>query len=165
MKKLSVVLVLGLLLLPSITHALDYKVWIPLVPKTLDNLSQDGDPDGMNMEMSGQKWSSLCQDYAGGGKSLNLCVFAGMAPQAMQYQGMFAMNMSMETEEQVMKTVLVSGHKVLLMLEKKEKTGTAVVDLGNSLIAVLNVEFEISEDKMVKLVEMLPLSELKNSIK
>ncbi len=76
----------------------------------------------MNMEMSGQEWTSLCQEYSGGEKTLHFCIFAGMPPQAMQYQSLFAMNMSMETPEQVMKTITVSGHKVLLILENKKET-------------------------------------------
>lgn len=165
MKRLSFVLILGLLLVPAIASALDYKVWLPLVPETLDDMSRKGDPEGMNMEISGQKWASLCQEYSGGEKSLNFCIFAGMAPQVMQYQSLFAMNMSMETPEQVMKTITVSGHNVLLILEKKEGNGTAVINLDNSLIAVLNVEYLITEEETTKLVETLPLSELKDTAK
>ncbi len=165
MKRISFLLALGFLLIPAIASALDYKIWLPLIPETLDNMPRKNDPEGMNMEMSGQKWASLCQEYSEGKKLLNFCIFAGMAPQAMQYQSLFAMNMSMETPEQVIKTITISGNKVLLVLEKKEGNGTAVIDLDNNLIAVLNVEYRITEGEISKLVEVLPLAELKNMAK
>ena len=78
MKRLSFLVALVLLLVPAIASALDYKVCLPLVPETLNNMSQKGDPGGMNM--------------------------------------------SMETPEQVMKTISISGYNVLLILEKKKET-------------------------------------------
>jgi len=40
-----------------------------------------------------------------------------------------------------------------------------VIILDNSLIAVLNIEYQISEGEITKLVEVLPLAELKNMTK
>jgi hypothetical protein len=79
----------------------------------------------MNMDMGGQKWSSVHQEYASldGKRSAELSIIAGKAaPQAQAFQAMA--NMNMETEDQVMKTVDVAGHKGMLTLDKKDKSGT-----------------------------------------
>jgi hypothetical protein len=148
------------LLLISVTAAAsDYKAWIPLLPDTLAGLSRSGKPDGINMEMSGQKWSSLHQRYSGdkGEKAIELTIVGGEgAPQLAQFQMMSSMKM--ETEDQIVKTVKVLGYKGLLNLEKKGKGATLMISLSDQMMVVIAAEAIKSEAEALKLAEQLPLS-------
>jgi hypothetical protein len=161
MKKVCVVFALCLLLLPAVAGALDYKAWFPLLPRTLGGMAPSGEPDGMNMDMGGQKWSSVHQEYASldGKRSAELSIIAGKAaPQAQAFQAMA--NMNMETEDQVMKTVDVAGHKGMLTLDKKDKSGTLMIPLKNDTVVVLHLEPASGETEIMQLGQHLPLAQI-----
>ncbi|HID30606.1 MAG TPA: hypothetical protein EYP19_11460 [Desulfobacterales bacterium] len=160
MKKVSVVFWLSLLLFPVSAEAIDYKAWIPLLPGTLGGNPRSGDPEGMNMEMGANKWASLNQEYASGDgeKSVELSIMAGMgAPQVQGYQAMAGMNMQMETGDEIVKTVTVSGRKAMLTLDKKDKTGTLVIYLENYAVVVLQADPATEEAHLTQLAQELPL--------
>ena len=166
MRRLSVVLALCFLLLPAITGALDYKTWFPILPQRLGSLQTSGEPDGMNMDMGGQQWSSVHQAYASqdGKTSAELTIMAGKAaPQAQAWQGMATMNM--ETEEQIMKTVDVAGHKGMLTLDKKDKTATLIIPLKNETVVVLHLEPASGETEIMHLGQLLPLAQIADKAK
>jgi hypothetical protein len=148
------------LLLISVTAAAsDYKAWIPLIPDMMGGMGRSGKPDGINMEMSGQKWSSLHQRYSGdkGEKAIELTIVGGEgAPQLAQFQMMSSMKM--ETEDQIVKTVKVLGYKGLLNLEKKGKGATLMISLSDQMMVVIAAEAIKSEAEALKLAEQLPLS-------
>jgi len=159
MRKISFLLALCLSLFSVTAGATDYKAWIPVLPDTLAGLSRSGKPDGINMEMSGQKWSSLHQRYSGdkGEKAIELTIVGGEgAPQLAQFQMMSSMKM--ETEDQIVKTVKVLGYKGLLNLEKKGKGATLMISLSDQMMVVIAAEAIKSEAEALKLAEQLPLS-------
>ena len=160
MRKVSVVFALCLLLFPVSAEAIDYKGWIPLLPAALGGNARSGEPDGMNMEMGAHRWGSLNQKYASedGKKSVELSIMAGMgAPQVQGYQAMAGMNMQMETGDEIIKTITVSGHKAMLTLDKKDKTGTLVIYLENYTVVVLQADPATEEAHLTQLVQQLPL--------
>jgi len=165
-KKVSVLLALCVLLTPVVAGAFDYKAWVPLLPKTLGDMAPSGDPDGVNVDMSGQKWSSVNQEYQSkdGRKTVELAVVAGqMAPQVQGFQGMVAMNMSMETDEQIMKTVTVSGKKGILVLDKQAKLGTLTIPVQQDMIVAITVEPASTPEDVTGLAQYLPLTQLGNA--
>ena len=160
MRKVSVVLALCLLLCPVSAGAIDYKAWIPLLPGSLGGNPRSGEPEGMNMEMGGHRWASLNQEYASGDgkKSIELSIMAGMgAPQVRGYQAMAGMNMQMETGDEIIKTITVSGRKAMLTLDKKDQSGTLVIYLENYTVVVLQADFATEEAHLTQLAEQLPL--------
>ena len=159
MKKISVFLALCLLLFSVKAGATDYKAWIPLLPDTLGGIGRSGKPDGMNMEMSGQKWSSLHQQYStdNGEKSVELTIVAGKgAPHLASFQMMSSMKM--ETEDQIIKTVKVKKYKALFNLEKKDKRGTLMISLSDEMLVVIEARPITNEAEVTKLAEQLPLA-------
>jgi len=159
MKKMSFLLALCLVLFPLTAAASDYKAWVPLLPDTLAGLSQSGKPDGINMETSGKKWSSLHQRYSAdkGEKAIELTIVAGEgAPYLAQFQMMSSVKM--ETEDQIVKTVNVSGYKGLLNLEKREKSATLMISLNEEMLVVIAAKAVKSEAEALKLGEQLPLA-------
>jgi hypothetical protein len=166
MRRLSVVLALCFLFLPEVAGALDYKTWFPILPQRLGSLQTSGEPDGMNMDMGGQQWSSVHQAYASQDKktSAELTIMAGKAaPQAQAWQAMASMNM--ETEEQIMKTVDVGGYKGMLTLDKKDKTGTLMIPLKNDTVVVLHLEPASGETEIMQLGQQLPLAQIADKAK
>jgi hypothetical protein len=166
MRRLSVVLALCFLFLPAVAGALDYKTWFPLLPQKLGSMQTSGEPDGMNMDMGGQQWSSVHQAYASrdGKMSAELTIIAGKAaPQAQAFQAMA--NMNMETEDQVMKTVDVAGHRGMLTLDKKDKSGTLMIPLKNDTVVVLHLEPASRDTEIIQLGQQLPLAEIATKAK
>ena len=161
MKKVSMLLILSLVLMPVMVDAFDYKTWIPLLPPTLGDMTPTGQPDGMNMDMSGQKWSSLNQEYksSDGKKIAQFMVVAGqMAPQVQGFQSMAAMNMNMETGDQIIKTVTVSGKKSMLTLDKQSKSGTLMIPVKKDMILGLTLEPAASASELTSLAKTIPIT-------
>jgi len=159
MRKLSAFLALSLLFFSLTAGASDYKGWIPLLPDSLGGMGRSGEPEGVNMEMGDQKWSSLHQEYSTGDgkKSIELTVVGGKgAPQLTNFQMMSTMKM--ETEDQIAKTVNVSGYKGFLNLEKKEKSGILMISLSEEMLVVIEAEPITTEKEVLKLAEQLPLA-------
>ena len=151
------------MLFPVSAEAIDYKAWIPLLPDTLGGNAQSGEPEGMNMEMGEHRWASLNQKYASGDgkKSIELSIMAGMgAPQVQGYQAMAGMNMQMETGDEIIKTITVSGRKAMLTLDKKDQSGTLVIYLENYAVVVLQADPATEEAHLTQLTEKLPLDKL-----
>ncbi len=166
MRKLFVLLALCVLLTPVMAGAFDYKAWVPLLPKTLGSMVPSGEPDGVNVDMSGQKWSSVNQEYQSkdGRKTVEVAIVAGqMAPQVQGFQSMVAMNMSMETDDQIMKTVTVSGKKGILVLDKQAKLGTLTIPVQQDMIVAITVEPATSPEDVTSLAQYIPLSQLGNT--
>ncbi len=160
-KKMFAIAVLCLFLFPAVAGAFDYKAWMPSLPKTLGGMTPTGEPDGMNMDMGGQKWSTLNQEYTSrdGKRTAQLSIVAGqMAPQVQGFQSMAGMNMNMETGDIIMKTVNVSGKKCMLNLDKKGKTGTLMIPLKNHMLIGLTLNPTTRASELTSLAQQIPLS-------
>ena len=76
--KVRIILISICFLLVSVSvYATDYKQWIPLLPETLGGLAQSGKPEGVNMEMGGQSWSSLQQKYSNNSENISMMIVSG----------------------------------------------------------------------------------------
>ncbi len=157
----KIILLTTCLLLASVrVDATDYKGWLPLIPPTLGGLAKSGDPDGINMEMSGQSWSSLQQNYTdNSNKRASLTIVSGViAPQAQAFQAMS--QMQMETPDQIIKTVDVSGYKAVLQLSKANKSGSLMISLGEQTLVVIEGEPITNESELSGLAKEVPFKEI-----
>ena len=154
-----------LLLIPVTIGAADYKNWLGLIPETLGGLSRAGDPDGINMEMGGQSWSSLHQEYSNNGKgSISLTIVSGIvAPQAQAFQMMS--HMKMETPEEIVNTLDVSGYKAVCQLEKKKKRANLMISVNQQTIVTIEAEQIANEKAVVALAKELPLAKMAAQVK
>ena len=157
----KIILMATCLLLVSVwVGATDYKNWLPLIPETLGDLAKSGDPDVINMEMSGQSWSSLRQNYTdNSNKRASLTIVSGViAPQAQAFQAMS--HMQMETQDQIIKTVNVSGYKAIFQLNKANKNGGLMISLGEQTLVVIEGEPITSEKELTALAKEVPLKKI-----
>ncbi len=163
--KVRIFLISICFLLVSVSvYATDYKQWIPLLPGTLGGLTQSGKPDGINMEMGGQSWSSLQQKYSNNSENISITIVSGsMAPQAQAFQMM--LQFQMETEAEVVKTLKVSGHKALFRLNKVEKKGVLMISVNEQALVILEAMSITDEKQMIKLSQEIPLEEISDSLK
>ncbi len=148
------------LLLISVTAAAsDYKSWIPLLPDTVGSIGRSGKPDGTNMEINDQKWSTLHQTYSAknGERSVELTIIGGKGAPPLAAFHMMS-KMTMETEDQIIKTVKVKTYKALLNLEKKGERGTLMISLSDEMLVVLEGKPIKSEAKLLELAEQLPFA-------
>lgn len=159
MRKTSVFLALCLLLFSLTAGASDYKKWISLLPKTVGGMQPSGKPDGINMEMNGKKYSTLCQKYSAenGEKSVELTLVMGKgAPPWASFQMMSSMKL--ETEDQIIETVKVKKYEALFNLEKNDKRGTLMISLSDEMLVIIEAKPITSEVEVTKLAEQLPLA-------
>ena len=157
----KIILMATCLLLVSVwVDATDYKGWLPLIPETLGNLVKSGDPDGINMEMSGQSWSSLQQNYTDNSeKRASLTIVSGViAPQAQAFQAMSQMHM--ETPDQIVKTINVSGYKAVFQLNKANGNGGLMISLGEQTLVVIEAKPITNEAELTALAKDVPLKEI-----
>ena len=157
----KIILMATCLLLVSVwVGATDYKNWLPLIPETLGDLAKSGDPDVINMEMSGQSWSSLRQNYTdNSNKRASLTIVSGViAPQAQAFQAMS--HIQMETQDQIMKTVNVSGYKAVFQLNKANKNGSLMISLGEQTLVLIEGEPITSEKELNDLAKEVPLKKI-----
>ncbi|MFQ5842842.1 MAG: hypothetical protein ACE5I8_10440 [Thermodesulfobacteriota bacterium] len=158
--KTRIVLMSVFLLLVSMrAGAADYKSWISLLPDTLGGMARSGKPDGMNMEMNNQKWSTLNQKYSAdnGEKSVDLTIVGGKnAPPLASFQMMSSMKM--ETEDQIIRTIKVQDYRGLSNLKKDEKSGTLMISLSEEMLVLIDAKPITSEAELLKLAEQLPLA-------
>lgn len=154
-----------LLLLAFAAGAADYKGWLPLIPGTLGGLPRAGEPDGVNMEMGGQSWSSLHQEYSNkSNERVSLTIVSGIvAPQAQAFQAMS--QMQMETQDQVIKTLKVSGYKSVFQLSKADKSGNLMISVNQQTLVVIEAEPITSKNKLVALAEEIPLQKIATQAK
>lgn len=160
-KRLLGIVLVCLFLSPVVADAFDYKTWMSALPKAMGDMKPSGEPDGMNMEMGGQKWSSLTQTYEsrGGKRTAQLSVVAGqMAPQVQGFQSMAAMNMNMETDDVVMKTVTIAGKRSMLNLDKESKVGTVMIPVKQDMLVSLMLEPTTSASELTSLAKQIPLT-------
>ena len=145
--------------------ATDYKSWLPLIPDTLGGLARSGEPDGINMEMGGQSWSSLHQEYSNkSNERVSLTIVSGLAaPQAQAFQAMS--QMQMETQDQIVKTLEVSGYKSVFQLNKTNKNGSLIISVNQQTLIIIEVEPITSENKVVALAEEVPLQKIATQAK
>jgi len=157
----KIILMATCLLLVSVwVGATDYKNWLPLIPETLGDLAKSGDPDVINMEMSGQSWSSLRQNYTdNSNKRASLTIVSGViAPQAQAFQAMS--HIQMETQDQIMKTVNVSGYKAVFQLNKANKNGSLMISLDEQTLVLIEGEPITSEKELTDLAKEVPLKKI-----
>ena len=148
-----------LLLAPVPLGATDYKQWLPLLPETLGDLDRSGKPDGMNMEMGQQSWSSLQQEYSNKSKQVSMTIVSGIvAPQAQAFQMMS--QMQMETEDQIVKTLVVSGYKAVFQLEKETKIGILTIGLNQQTLVAIEAKPTTDEGELVSLAKEIPLNKI-----
>ncbi len=160
------VMIIGLCigLMAGSAAAADYNNWLKLVPGKLGGMAKSGTPDGMNMNMNGQAWSSLQQKYENKSKYVNLIIVSGLvAPQVQTFQMMT--QMQMETQEQVIKTLTISGYKAIYQLDKNEKNGSLMISVSPETVVVLESSPVNNEKQMVDMAKDVPLAKIASAAK
>lgn len=162
-KHLTVIaLALVLLLGASTASALDYKAWVPLLPESISGLDKAGEPNGANMEKSGESWATVQQDYSdGSGEEVTLTIVAGgMSPQLQQFRAM--KQFTMETGEKLVKTLKVSGYESILELKKQKKSGTLFIHVKKKTIVIIESNSVKNKDALISMADDVPLSDIES---
>lgn len=152
---------LVIVLLTAPVSAADYKNWIPLLPQSMDGLAAAGKPMGMNMEMGDQKWSTLSQSYKDKAqpRRVEVNIISGAAaPQAQAFQ--MLSKMQVETPDEIIKTLDVSGFPAVFQFSKANRSGTLMISLSQQAMVTITAEPADGEQELVSLAQSLPLRKL-----
>jgi hypothetical protein len=166
--RIGMLLAIALYFVPALSpaHAFDYKDWIPLIPSELGGLKKNGKPEGMNMEMNNEKWSSLTQTYGDedSDKETTLTIVCGTnAPQMQHFKGI--PKMKMETEDQIMANVTVSGREGFLILDKGEKSGYLMILVDDRLLITLEMQDCGDKERLISAAKQIPFDKFRCSDK
>lgn len=155
---------LGFILTSSAANAFDYKEWIPLLPESIGGLDKQGEPEGMNMEQSGQSMSTLKQEYSdGNGNDARLTIVTGTnAPGVREFKTLQKFNM--ETGERKVKTLEISGHKAVLDFNKKGGRSSLMIAARDKTLVVIETRSFNTEDALISMGNDVPLSEIADSV-
>jgi hypothetical protein len=159
----KIVLVAVCLLLMSVAvGAIDSKSWLPFVPSTLGGLNASGPPVHVDMDMGTQSMHNLTQEYSDNSKrKISLTILSGAAAQAQAQQSMS--HVQIETQDQVVKTVNVSGYKSLFTLNKVSKNGTLIISLDTQTLVIIDAVPITTEKEMLPLAKEVPLKKIKTA--
>ena len=154
----------GFILATSAANAFDYKKWLPLLPESIGGLDKQGEPEGMNMETSGQSMSTLKQEYSdGSGNDARLTFVTGTnAPGVREFKTLQQFNM--ETGERKVKTLEISGHKAVLDLNKKGGRSSLMIAARDKTLVVIETSAFDTEDALISMGNDVPLSKIADSV-
>ncbi len=142
----------------------DYKELIPVLPDSINEMSKTGEPDGANMETSGQHWSVVNQRYGNGSNHINFFVVVGSsAPEIQKFHNLQQLNV--ETEESVTRTTEIAGKKTLLNLKKDGSRGTLAIAVQNNALAVFETSHVENEEELLSLADDISIEEIEDVIK
>ena len=156
--------VLGFILASTAANALDYNDWIPLLPESIGGMEKQGDPEGINMERSGEAWSSVTQGYSDAeGNDARLKIVTGSdAPGIKEFQAM--QKVSFENSEVEVKTLEISGYKAAIEFDKKGgKSHLLIAPQEETLVIIDSAAFDNKND-LISLADDIPLSEIADSV-
>ncbi|MFO7760248.1 MAG: hypothetical protein R6V20_01365 [Desulfobia sp.] len=155
---------LGFILASSAANAFDYQDWIPLLPESIGGLDKQGEPEGMNMEKSGQSMSTLKQEYSdGSGNDARLTIVTGTnAPGVREFKTLQKFNM--ETGERKVKTLEISGYKAVLDFNKKGGRSNLMIAPQEKILVVIETRSFDTEDALISMGNDVPLAELADSV-
>ncbi|MEP7233860.1 MAG: hypothetical protein ABI778_01070 [Ignavibacteriota bacterium] len=107
-----------------------------------------GEPETMEMEMGGAKYSHASQDYSNGDKRIKVQIldYNYIAGLSAAY-GMM-MNMSMETNEESMHSEKFNGNPGWINWKKKSNDGTIGVVVADRIYVILEAENGASADEL-----------------
>ena len=142
----------------------DYKELIPVLPDSINEMSKTGEPDGANMETSGQHWSVVNQRYGDGSNHINFFVVVGSsAPEIQKFQSLQQLNV--ETEESITRTLEISGKKALLNIKKDSSRGTLAIAVQDNALAVLETSYVENEEELLSLADDITIEKIENAFK
>lgn len=118
----------------------------------------------MNMEDSGQSWSSLRQKYSDGdGNNVRLSIVTGSdAPGIREFKAMQKFNM--ETREKKVKTMNVSGYKSVLDFNKQGGQSNLLIAVQDKTLVVIDTKSFDDENDIISLADDVPLSDIEDSV-
>jgi hypothetical protein len=139
--------------------AADYKQWIPLLPMTLGGLPQSGQPNGVNMEMGENSWSSLEQKYSKQSRTVQLTIVSGTAaPQAQMFQGLT--KLEIETADELIRTIKIKGYQSVISLNKKRNQGSVMVGVKAHTLVIVEANQIADQSELTSLANQVPLARI-----
>lgn len=164
-KSLTILMIaLGFILASSAASAFDYRDWVPLLPESIGGMDKQGDPEGINMEKSGESWSTIKQRYSDAeGKNIRLSIVTGSdAPGIKKFKTMETLDM--ETPKRKVKTLDIAGYKAVLDLNKKGGKSNLLIAPRDKIIVIIDTTSFDNEKALVSLANEVPLSEIADSV-
>ena len=124
-----------------------------------------GEPETMEMEMNGAKYSHANQSYENGDKRITVSIidYNYIAGLSMAYSAM--MNMSMETNEESMHSEKFGGNPGWINWKKKSNTGTVGVVVNDRVFVVIESSNGASLDDLKSVANNINYSGITSAAK
>ncbi len=124
-----------------------------------------GEPETMEMEMQGAKYSHANQSYENGDKRITVSImdYNYIAGLSMAYSAM--MNMSLETNEESMHSEKFGGNPGWIDWKKKSNTGTVGVVVNDRVFVVIEANNGASLDELKSVASNINYSGIASAAK
>lgn len=124
-----------------------------------------GEPETMEMEMAGAKYSSATQSYENGDKRVKVSIldYNYIAGLSMAYAAM--MNMSLETNEESMHSEKFGGNPGWVDWKKKSNDGTVGVVVNDRVFVIVEANNGASLDDLKSVANSINYSGMASAIK
>jgi hypothetical protein len=147
----------------AVAAGYDYKDMIPVLPDSIGGMAKSGDPDGANVETSGQTWAAVEQKYSDGEGRIRLMIVAGaVAPQVQKFRELSLMEV--ETEEAILKSTEISGREAFFQIQKDRPGGTLGIAVRDDVVAAIETNQQTSENELISLGEEIPVEEIADCV-
>ena len=132
---------------------------------SISGYTAKGDPETMEMEMQGAKYSHANQSYENGDKRITVAImdYNYIAGLSMAYT--MAMNMSMETNEESMHSEKFNGNPGWIDWKKKSNTGTVGVVVNDRIFVVIEANNGASLDELKSVANNINYSGIASAAK
>jgi len=163
MKKVTTLFTMALLI-ASLAYgqdkAIDYKTLLDKIPESIKGYSQDGDPDGMNMDMNGMAWASATRNFSNGDKNMSITIvdYHGAASMYTGFAMAWGNSMHFENESSIAGTTTVDGFPGVENYDKKEKSSSLILGVNERYYLSIQVDEDLDFAKSI--VSTLKLSSL-----
>lgn len=159
---LSVCGVLGICLCSYHCYADDYKIWLQIMPNTLDGLTAHPDPMGMNSEVNGRTTALLIYEY--GDIKYSISVTLNSDTDTESSREPLAQTPEGEMPTETFKKTMVDGNFTALDDDKEQHLSRATIFIKNKGIITIETKPEVGIDRLVGIARQLPVKGLANAM-
>jgi hypothetical protein len=120
--------------------AIAAKTLAGFLPSSISGFTPKGEPETMEMEMSGSKYSHAMQTYENGDKRIKVSILDYNYIAGLSAAYAMMMNMSLETNEESMHSEKFNGNPGWIDWKKNSNQGTAGVVVGDRVYVIVEAE-------------------------
>ncbi len=154
--------VMGIYISSCSCFADDYKIWLQLMPNTLDGLTAHPNPMGMNSDVNDRTTAMLIYEYGNDKQSISVTINSDTDTEASREPLSQTPEGEMPTE--TFKKTVVEGNFTALDDDKVEHLSTATIIIKDKGIVTIAAKPDVGIDRLTAIARQLPIKAIANTM-